>query len=129
MGGSLPYIIQKGLKQVDACLWILYANRMLCDQCLAQSVFSWATLMEFLSLQEGLLCCSVESLYVTICLGMICTLDVMSNVGQLIEFLTDLKTKLQFLFIHEITFIKILGHTRDNIYENSWADTIMRYMY
>ena len=68
--------------------------------------------MEFLSLQEGLLCCPVESLHFTICLGMICTGDVMSNVGQLIEFLTDLKSKLQFLGIHEVKFIKkILGRT------------------
>ena len=68
--------------------------------------------MEFLSLQEGLLCCPVESLHFTICLGMIGTGDAMSNVGQLIEFLTDLKSKLQFLGIHEVKFIKkILGHT------------------
>ena len=62
--------------------------------------------MEFLSLQEGLLGCSVESLHFTICLGMIGTDDVMFNVGQLIEFLTDLKSKLRFLGIHEIKFIK-----------------------
>ena len=86
------------------------------------SVFLGHSVMEFLSLQEGLLCCSVESLHFTICLGMIGTGDVMSNVGQLIEFLTDLKNKIlgvhkikfikKFLGIHEITFIKnILGHT------------------
>ena len=75
------------------------------------SVFLGHSVMEFLSLQEGLLCCSIESLHFTICLGMIGTCDVMSNVGQLIEFLTDLKNKLQFLGIHEITFIKILRHT------------------
>ena len=62
--------------------------------------------MEFLSLQEGLLGCSVESLHFTICLGMIGTGDVMSNVGRLIEFLTDLKYKLQFLGVHEIKFTK-----------------------
>ena len=70
--------------------------------------------MEFLSLQEGLLCCPVESLHFTICFGMIGTGDVMSNVGQLIEFLTDLKSKLQFLGIHKVKFIK----------KNSWAYTI-----
>ena len=50
--------------------------------------------------------------------------DVMSNFGQLIEFLTDLKNKLRFLGIQKIKFIKkflgiqeitfikkILGHT------------------
>ena len=84
--------------------------------------------MEFLGLQEGW-CCSVKSLHFTICLGMIGTCDVMFNVGQLIEFLTDLKNKSQFLRVHEITFIKILGHTQDDICKNSWAYTIMRYMY
>ena len=49
---------------------------------------------------------------------MIGTGDVMSNVGQLIEFLADLKHKLQFLGIHEIKFIKkIPGHTQDNVYK------------
>ena len=69
--------------------------------------------MEFLSLQKGLLCCSVESLHFTISLGMIGAGDVMSNVGQLIEFLTDLKSKLQFLDVHEIKFIKIFLGTHD----------------
>ena len=70
--------------------------------------------MEFLSLQEGLLCCSVESLHFTICLGMKGTGDVMSNIGQLIEFLTGLKNKLQFLGVYEIKFIKkILGHIHE----------------
>ena len=76
------------------------------------SVFLGHSVMEFLSLQEGLLGCSAEFLHFTFCLGMIGTGDVMSNVGQLIEFLTDLKSKLQFLGVHEIKFIKkILGCT------------------
>ena len=70
------------------------------------SVFLGHSVMEFLSLQEGLLCCSVESLHITISLEMIGTGDVMSYVGQLIEFLTDLKSKLQFLGLHKIKFIK-----------------------
>ena len=37
--------------------------------------------MAFVSLQEGLLCCSVESLYFTICLGVVGTGDVLPNVG------------------------------------------------
>ena len=82
--------------------------------------------MEFLRLQEGLLCCSVESLHFTICLGMIGTGDVMSNVGELIEFFTDLKNKLQFLGVHKIKFIKnSWAYTQDNIYKkNSWLYTI-----
>ena len=81
--------------------------------------------MEFLSLQEGLLCCSVESPHFTISLGMIGTGDVMSNVGQLIEFLTDLKSKLQFLDVHEIKFIKkILGCTRYKIYNKILGHTL-----
>ena len=39
---------------------------------------------EFLAFQEGLLCCSVESLYFTICLGVIGTCDVMSNACEFI---------------------------------------------
>ena len=70
------------------------------------------SVMEFLSLQEGLLCCSIESPHFTICFGMIGTGDVTSNVGQLIEFVTDLKNKLRFLGIH----------TQKKIYKkNSWA--------
>ena len=56
---------------------------------------------------------------------MIGTGDVMSNVGQLIEFLTDLKSKLQFLGIHEIKFIKkILGHTQYKIYNKILGCTL-----
>ena len=95
------------------------------------SVFLGHSVMEFLSLQEGLLCCSVESLHFTICLGMIGTGDVTSNVGQLIEILTDLKNKLRFLGILEIKFIKkILGCTLDNFYKKKiLVIHCMRYMY
>ena len=45
---------------------------------------------EFLAFQEGLLCCSVESLHFTICLGVISTCDVMSNACELVELLSNL---------------------------------------
>ena len=61
---------------------------------------------EFLAFQEGLLSCSVESLHLTICLGVIGTCDVMSNACELIEHLSDLANKtnnkmLKYMVVHE----------------------------
>ena len=50
-------------------------------------------IMEFLAFQEGLLCCSVDSLHLTICLGMICTGNVVPDVCELIELVSNLKKK------------------------------------
>ena len=66
---------------------------MLCSF-LAQSVFSWATLSWNSRVFKKASCVVLLNLHFTICLEMIGTGDVMSNVGQLIEFLTDLKYKL-----------------------------------
>ena len=48
-------------------------------------------IMEFLAFQEGLLCCSVESLHLTIFLGMIGAGNAVSDVCELIEFASNLK--------------------------------------
>ena len=49
--------------------------------------------MEFLAFQEGLLGCSVESLHLTICLGMIGAGNVVSDICELIELVSNLKTQ------------------------------------
>ena len=71
---------------------------------------------EFLAFQEGLLCCSVESLYFTICLGVISTCDVMSNACELVELLSNLQnrtnTKKMLMAIHEYH-----GHTLWSLHE------------
>ena len=48
-------------------------------------------IMDFLAFQEGFLCCSVESLHLTICLGMIGTGNVVSDVCEFIEFISNLR--------------------------------------
>ena len=48
-------------------------------------------IIEFLAFQEGLLDCSVESLHLTICLGMIGTGNVVSDVCEFIEFISNLR--------------------------------------
>ena len=48
--------------------------------------------MEFLAFQEGLLGCSVESLHLTICLGMIGTGNVVFDICELIKLVSNLKT-------------------------------------
>ena len=47
--------------------------------------------MEFLAFQEGLLGCFVESLHLTICLGMIGTGNVVPDVCELIELVSNLR--------------------------------------
>ena len=47
--------------------------------------------MEFLAFQEGLLCCSVESLHLTICPGMIGAGNVVSDICELIEHVSNLR--------------------------------------
>ena len=49
--------------------------------------------MEFLAFQEGLLGCSVESLHLTISLGMVGTGNVVSDICKLIELVSNLKTE------------------------------------
>ena len=62
---------------------------------------------EFLAFQEGLLCCSVESLHFTICLGVIRTCDVMSNACELVELLSNLENRtntkkmLNYMVVHK----------------------------
>ena len=68
---------------------------------------------EFLTFQEGFLCCSVESLHFTIYLGVIGTCDVMSNACELIELLSDLENRTN------KKNVKIHGHT-----QISWSYTI-----
>ena len=48
-------------------------------------------IMEFLALEEGLLCCSVESLHLTICLGVIVAGNVVPYVCELIELVSNMK--------------------------------------
>ena len=47
---------------------------------------------KFLAFQEGLLDCSVESLHLAICLGMIGTGNVVSDICEVIELVSNLKT-------------------------------------
>ena len=49
-------------------------------------------IMEFLAFQEGLLGCSVESLHLTISLGMVGAGNVVSDISKLIELVSNLKT-------------------------------------
>ena len=48
-------------------------------------------IMEFLAFEEGLLCCSVESLHLTTCLGVIGTGNVVLCVCELIELASNLE--------------------------------------
>ena len=48
-------------------------------------------IMDFLAFQEGFLCCSVESLHLTICLGMIGAGNVVPDVCELVEFISNLR--------------------------------------
>ena len=48
-------------------------------------------IMDFLTFQEGFLCCSVESLHLTICLGMIGAGNVVPDICELIEFISNLR--------------------------------------
>ena len=50
-------------------------------------------IMEFLAFQEGLLGCFVESLHLTISLGMVGTGNVVSDICKFIELVSNLKTE------------------------------------
>ena len=63
-------------------------------QLLVPQVFSLDDLiMEFLAFQEGLLGCSVESLHLTINLGMVGTGNVVSDISKLTELVSNLKAE------------------------------------
>ena len=91
---------------------------------------------EFLAFQEGLLYCSVESLHLTICLGVIGTCDVMSNACELIELLSDLENRTnkkkviiqgctQILWLY--TIYNLLGHTLHTTKDRTWLYMKLNY--
>ena len=49
------------------------------------------SIMDFLAFQEGFLCCSVESLHLTIFQGMIGACNVVPDVCEFIEFISNLR--------------------------------------
>ena len=69
-------------------------------------------IMEFLVFQEGLLGCSVESLHLTICLGMIGTGNVVPDVCELIELVSNLRIQQKKKNKNKLKRTNILGHTQ-----------------